>query len=243
MSLEQFLENLTLEEIDELRRLKEQKQKSYNFSSLTMENLNNFFDVKKSFNKEEILSSWIKNKIEIQDEDLSFLTKLLAKEKEYIEIYKEEDLKVKFIAPILNQIDFRDEVKEIRDFYEEKITYKGEDFILTGVCDFVVSKGLDYAKKPYFFIQEFKKGFDSSDPRPQLLAELISSIELNNFDSIKGAYIVGAIWNFVILERLERHKYIYYVSENFDSTKIEDLKGIYKNLLFVKEEIIKWAEN
>ena len=55
---------------------------------------------------------------------------------------------------------------------------------------------------------------------------------------MRGAYIVGAIWNFVILEKVGVDKYQYYVSQNFDSTKIEDLKAIYKNLVFIKNEII-----
>ena len=121
--------------------------------------------------------------------------------------------------------------------YRIKITYKNEKFILEGTADFTVSKGDVKALKPYFFIQEFKKGQVNTDPEPQLLAELISAIELNNWIEIKGAYIVGAIWNFVILEKLGKDKYQYFVSENYDSTKIEDLKGIYRNLVFVKEEI------
>jgi hypothetical protein len=56
---------------------------------------------------------------------------------------------------------------------------------------------------------------------------------------MKGAYIIGAIWNFVILEKLGKDKYQYFVSVNFDSTKIEDLKGIYKNLMYIKNEIIE----
>jgi len=43
----------------------------------------------------------------------------------------------------------------------------------------------------------------------------------------------------VILEKLGKDKYQYFVSENYDSSKIGDLKGIYKNLVFVKEEIIE----
>ena len=56
---------------------------------------------------------------------------------------------------------------------------------------------------------------------------------------MKGAYIIGENWNFVILEKLGKNKYQYFVSESFNSAKIEDLKGIYKNLLFVKQEIIE----
>ncbi len=41
----------------------------------------------------------------------------------------------------------------------------------------------------------------------------------------------------MILEKLDKDKYQYFVSSNFDSTKIDDLMGIYKNLLVMKEEI------
>ena len=120
--------------------------------------------------------------------------------------------------------------------------YETENFILNGITDFVISKGLFYSEKPYFFIQEFKRAEDYSNPRPQLLAELISAVELNSWKTIKGAYIIGENWNFVILNRLERHKYEYFVSRTFNSTNFEDLKGIYKNLLFVKEEIIEMVK-
>ncbi|MEA3314794.1 MAG: hypothetical protein U9Q30_02905, partial [Campylobacterota bacterium] len=145
--------------------------------------------------------------------------------------------------PILNNILFLNFDNNLRDFYNGKLIYKTDNFILNGESDFMVAKGLIDSEKPYFFIQEFKKGKTNSDPEPQLLAELISAVELNSWDTIKGAYIVGAIWNFVILERIEKHKYQYYVSINFDSTKIDDLKNIYTNLMFVKNEIIEIVKN
>ncbi|KOR27364.1 hypothetical protein TI05_19180, partial [Achromatium sp. WMS3] len=66
-----------------------------------------------------------------------------------------EELKIKFIAPIINRVKFTNPEYEIRDFYEQSITYISDKFILTGIVDFVVAKGLEYSKKPYFFIQEF----------------------------------------------------------------------------------------
>jgi len=47
------------------------------------------------------------------------------------------------------------------------------------------------------------------------------------------------IWHFVILKRAKLHKYSYFVSKSFNSTNIDDLKDIYKNLLFIKNEITK----
>ncbi|EDN70333.1 hypothetical protein BGP_2213 [Beggiatoa sp. PS] len=214
----------------------------YYFSKIKDDELRTLVKIKQKFSN-PIFDNWFNYQIILKDNDIQFITELLNKEFYFIRIYKEEDLKVKFIAPILNRIDFRDVNKEIRDFYEEKITYQTDKFIFTGTTDFLISKGLEYSEKPYFFIQEFKKGKESSYPESQLLAELIAGVELNNFKTIKGAYIVGAIWNFVILEKLAEGHYQFFISINFDSTKIEELKGIYKNLLFIKDEIFKMVES
>jgi hypothetical protein len=238
MSIEQFLDNITLEELEELRKLKESNTKvpTYSFSKMTESLLNSIVDIEEKY--DNVFDDWF-NSVVLDQETETFLEKLLSIESNNIKSYNEEDLKMKFLSPIFTHINFTNLEYKFRDFYEYSLEYKSDNFILSGVTDFVLSKGIKYIQKPYFFVQEFKKSKVVSDPEPQLLAELISAVELNNWKSIRGAYIVGAIWNFVILERLEKHKYQYYVSQNFDSTKIEDLKDIYKNLVFVKNEIIE----
>jgi hypothetical protein len=244
MSLETFLENITLEELEELKRLKQSqsKVKTYSFSKMRDKELKELFSIKKALDI-DIFDNWFNNDIEISEEIKYFLEELILENRVFIDSYNEEDLKVHFIIPLLNKIKFKSIENNIRDFYENKITYETDHFILNGTTDFLVSKGLFETEKPYFFIQEFKRKEEFSNPRPQLLAELIAGVELNNWNTIKGAYIVGSIWNFVILERIEKYEYQYYVSQNFDSTKIEDLKDIYTNLLFVKNEIIQMVKN
>lgn len=239
MSIEEFIKNLTKEDLDKINEefaKKESNKASYQYSKIKDIDLKKLFEIKRVFDK-SIFNLWFKNNIILNKKELKFLKELLGKEENYIKIYKEEDLKIKFITPILNKVNFRTE--ELRDFYEEKLFYEAENFIFNGTTDFLISKGLKFPEKPYFFIQEFKKNAEHSDPEPQLLAELIAGIELNDWKIIKGAYIIGAIWNFVILEKLGKNSYQYFISQNFDSSKFEDLKGIYKNLLFVKEEIIE----
>jgi len=244
MPLEQFLENITLEELEELRRLKELQNNSirnYSFSKITFKELKSIVNLKRVYNN-EIFLNWFNNKIVLEEETISFLKELIDDNIFLIHSYKEEDLKVKFLTPILNKIKFLDFKNNLRDFYNARLRYETDNFILNGETDFLLSKGLEEAEEPYFFIQEFKKGKTNSDPEPQLLAELISGVELNNWKTIKGAFIIGAIWNFVILEKVGKDKYHYFVSENFDSTKIYDLKGIYKNLMFVKNEITEMIQ-
>jgi len=225
-------------EIRELKGISNNGLKSYTFSKITTKQLRELVDINQKINN-NIFNNWFSFDIKFDNALIDFLSNLINKNKSLIKSYNEEDLKVKFIIPILNRVDFLSYSDEFRDFYELPLYYQNDKFIFNGTTDFVVSKGLFESQKPYFFIQEFKKGQTDGYPEPQLLAELISAIELNNETTMRGAYIVGAIWNFVILEKLGKDKYQYFVSENFDSTKIEDLKGIYRNLMFVKQEIIE----
>jgi hypothetical protein len=126
--------------------------------------------------------------------------------------------------------------KAIRDFYEVQLKFEYKDILFSGRCDFVVAKGYDLPINPYFFIQEFKQT-SSSFPEYQLLAEMIVSTIINKSNIIKGAYIVGSLWSFVILKIDTNGKYNYFVSKKYDTMDIEDLKQIYKNLQIVKREI------
>jgi hypothetical protein len=240
MSFEDFISNINEED---LKRLNEEFYRrknripTYSYSKIKDSDLRELFSIKEQIDK-SIFDSWFNNSIVLEPTTIEFLEKLLEEESIFIKKYNEEDLKVNFITPILRRVNFKMIDREIRDFYEASLCYKTDRFILKGTPDFFVSKGLFYSEEPYFFIQEFKKSRYSLDPEPQLLAELISGVEINNFSSMRGAYIVGEIWNFVILQKIEVDRYEYFVSQNFDSTKINDLRDIYRNLLFVKEEII-----
>ncbi len=56
----------------------------------------------------------------------------------------------------------------------------------------------------------------------------------NKMDVMRGAYIIGQQWRFVILRRTDENSYRYYVSLIFDSANIENLQRIYSNLQAVK---------
>jgi len=244
MSIEEFIKNLTkedLQRINEEFQKKENSKPSYKYSQITIMELENLVEIKENFNK-EIFTDWFNNEVNLSKDIEFFLKELITDNEALIKSYREEDLKVNFIIPLLNKVKFKSYENEFREFYELPLKYDTESFNFNGVTDFVVSKGLKYAKKPYFFIQEFKKSKSNSDPEPQLLAELISAVELNNWKTIKGAYLIGAHWNFIILNRFEKHKYEYFVSRSFDSMRLDDLKSIYKNLLFVKNEIIEMVK-
>ena len=217
------------------------KEKAKAFSSVDTKYLNKVVTIKENLDKERF-NKWFNNNIKIAENSKLFLKELLDKYGDFINKYNEDTLKMKFISLILEEISFLNKTLEISDFYHAPLSYKNEKVNFNGFCDFYVAKGLKTPDNPYFFIQEYKPSQGGGDPEPQLVAELISAVEINQWKEIKGCFIVGAIWNFVILEKLEKNKYQYFVSRNFDSTRIEDLKDIFRNLLFVKNEIFEFVK-
>ncbi|MCB1192290.1 MAG: hypothetical protein H7A23_21720 [Leptospiraceae bacterium] len=244
-------EDIELKLLKEIENLKKKIEKlegkiekipTYLFGKIRDRELRKLFDIREKIDK-NVFDDWFYSDFEIKEEDKEFLNKLLEREINLIKRYNEEDLKIKFIGEIINRVNFTDIDKYVRDFYEENLEYQTDSFKLSGNVDYFVSKGLDYPEKPYFFIQEFKRDKEYSNPEPQLLAEMIAATEINSFESIKGAYIIGEKWCFVILKRFDKHKYEYSVSNSFISTRISDLIQIYKNLIIVKNEIFKDIEN
>jgi hypothetical protein len=223
-------------EIKEIKGENKEPIPTYQYSKIRDIDLDEIVNISQKINRAKF-NNWFINDININNKDESFLFELLEQEQNYVSLYNEETLKMRFLSPLLRRINFK--TVHFQDFYNEKLVYKTDKFILNGEVDFVISTGLRKAIKPYFFIQEFKRSEEYGNPRPQLLAELISAVELNGWKEIKGAYIIGENWNFVILEKLDKDKYQYFISRTFNSTVLENLKEIFKNLLFVKNEIIQ----
>jgi hypothetical protein len=205
-------------------------QKTYSFSNISFAELTKIVNLERNYNQNKF-KEWFEADFEISETDLQFLEKLQKKQYPFLFSYSEEDLKVKFIAPILNQVDFV--VNKINDFYSAslKATVNGVEF--NGFTDYMVAIGVKEPEKPYFFIQEFKPNLGAKDVEDQLFAELLAGIAINETNLIRGAYIIGQNWRFVIMEK-DANNYTAYISKQFDSLELDDLKQIYKNLQIVK---------
>ncbi len=175
---------------------------------------------------------WFSYSYFLNETEVIFLEQLLSQHKLYVSTYSEEELKAKLIIPVLNAINFMFE--GVKDWYERPLKAIVNGVEIGGYVDFMVAKGIKEPQRPYFFIQEFKKSKAEVDPEDQLLAELLVAIELNQVTVMRGAYIMGKAWNFVILEKQPSGQYEYYVSKSFDNTWLDDLKQIYINLQAVK---------
>ncbi len=200
-----------------------------NFSKITPQDIEKYFSIKEIDDK-NMFYEWFNFEYNFCEHELKLFDKLINRYRISISDFNEEDIKLKILAPIFNMIDFYIKDKEIQEWYDVPLSY-GE---FSGRADFVIAKGVKYPEVPYFFIQEFKKQLDSTNPEYQLLAEMVIAMKLNGHNQLKGAFVIGQYWKFMIVNRNK-----YYVSDSFDCMKIEDLKKIYKNLVAIKDELQK----
>jgi hypothetical protein len=173
------------------------------FDSWDTDDIERTFHLRRTFDS-SILQSWI---------DVPTLTTLDATTRQnlealrlklqlYVDGWNEDELKFHFIAPLISIIDFSIERKNVHSFTQRTLTATVGDVQMTGRVDFIVATGKTKPIQPFFFLHEYKKEFASnSDPRAQLLAEMLAARELNAIEyPMYGCYVVGRMWFFVVLE-------------------------------------------
>jgi hypothetical protein len=140
-----------------------------------------------------------------------------------ISAWSEEDLKMKFISPILLLGNLRDNGR-FRTFFEKTLSGEVQGYCLKTKTDFMVASGiLNLPKNPYFHFQEYKPELNpTGEPMAQLLEAMLIAQSINhNEKCIYGCEIIGKNWNFVILEGKS-----YCISDTFDCTKKDELLQI-----------------
>ncbi len=156
------------------------------------------------------------------------------------EFWNEEELKMHFLAAIFDMIRF-DEKSKVKLFYERPLRGVINGYSFHVICDVMVAtpKGVSSPKKPYFFLQEFKKqkGKEQDGEAQMLAAMLVAQYENQNSFPIYGCYLQGRNWIFTTL-----HDKNYCVSSQFDATKKDDLYQIIYALKHLKIMILKQLE-
>ena len=137
--------------------------------------------------------------------------------------WNEEDLKMKFISPILELGQLMDGDGVI-GYFDRIISATVEDIKLTVKSDFMLATGiLDVFETPYFHFQEYKPYKNpSGDSMAQLLEAFLIAQEKNkNGKPLYGVDIMGTNWQFVIMEGKD-----YCISSIFNSIDRTDLLTI-----------------
>ena len=207
--------------------------KSYNFSTIKFIELEEIVAIRLTPNLSKF-DDWFSYNYKLSRKESLFLKELIDKHFFLLASYLEDTLKIKFIGPILNQVDFTADY--VHDWYHASLGGEVNGVEIKGFADYMVATGMQEPRKPYFFIQEFKPSIPDRNPEVQLLAELLVTIEKNQTTIMRGGYIIGQFWKFVILEKIGENQFEYFVSPAFDALKLPDLKQIYVILQAVKHK-------
>ena len=107
------------------------------------------------------IKAWTEASCEIDENTHLFLTKICNRIKKEGGAWNEEELKMNFLAFLFDIADLNEESK-IKIFYERPLSAVVKGYKLSVKCDCLLAtpKGVGKPKKPYFFLQEFKKAKD-----------------------------------------------------------------------------------
>ncbi len=188
-------------------------------------------------NGSAILDEWLSTSYALTELEETILAE--KRQRLLIEGYfwNEEELKMHFLAAIFDMIRF-DEKHKVKLFYERPLKGVINGYSFHVVCDVMLAtpKGVSSPKKPYFFLQEFKKqrGKEQDEEAQLLAAMLVAQYENQNSFPVYGCYLQGKNWTFATL-----HDKNYCLSQQFDATKKEDLYQIIYALKHLKLLILK----
>jgi hypothetical protein len=150
--------------------------------------------------------------------------------------WNEETLKMKFIALLLDLVNY-DEIKDFQTLFDAEIKGVVDNIELKCIADFTVAKTIeDLVENPYFYFHEYKrKKNKADDPIAQvLIPSLIAQTVNDDQKPIYGCYVIGEMWYFMLLNDRE-----YAIDKGLNALKSEELQKIYLILKKVKDIILK----
>ena len=171
----------------------------------------------------DLMDEWTAATTTLSEVEQPVFDRILDRAKREIVGWKEEALKMNFIAFVLD-LGHLNTFKDLKTYYDEAISATVEGHFLKTKSDFMLAQGiLDLPQVPYFHFQEWKKHKDpNGDPTAQLIEAFIIAQEKNkNGLPMYGATVVGKIWEFYIMEGKT-----YYISNIYDCTDRDDLMKI-----------------
>lgn len=175
-------------------------------------------DVKSSC---EDLDNWLDVDTTVTEAERTELLRLQTKLKRNVDVWNEQELIIKFIALLIDKVDYDN--NDYKAFANRKLKGKIDGEEVSGEVDLMIASGQFEPKHPYFCLHEYKKekGVDN-DPLGQLIIAMMTAQALNNNEyPIYGAYVMGRNWFFLTLQDKK-----YCISDEFVATR-EDIFSIY----------------
>ena len=146
--------------------------------------------------------------------------------------WNETELENKFISPLITLSGIDN--KEMGYFLERPMQGIIGDYELSGIVDGIIATGIREPDLPFFCLHEYKRSVDNDgNPDGQALVAMLVAREQNKDSngeitkSVYGLYIVGLVWNFMVLNGNE-----YCISRDYNAStnEIFDIFRIMKNV-------------
>lgn len=193
------------------------------FETWEYEEVETVFGLKRVFEL-PALTNWLATSVETIDDTIKQYVAIIQKRLIVnADAWNEDELKMFFIAPLLSQMPL--EIDDFKPFTQRTLTAKFPelDLVISGKIEFVIARGKQRPKQPYFFLHEYKQERRrENDPLGQLLISMVAARHTNETKTpLYGCFVVGRDWFFVVLD-----EQTYGVSLACDATKNHELYQI-----------------
>ena len=205
-----------------------------NFKEWNLDKIEEAFGLKQVW-QSEILDELINHPYQLDEMERNFVTKLQRHFSFGGDDWNEVELENKFISPMIVLSEIADE--KCSYFLERELSTTIDEYELLGKVDGMIATGFRSPKKPYFCLNEYKRDTDpDGDPKGQALIAMLVAQRLNdNQAPIFGCFVIGRIWQFMILEGNQ-----YTISRDFScvDNEVFDIFRILKGLRFQIEKYL-----
>ena len=201
------------------------------FSKWTIDEVEDYFKLA-PIDEHSLLNQWLNNDCAVSSAEDHRLAELCERLRVHIHDWNEEELKLYFIGPLLDLVDYLHD--DYQAFFERTLSVRIDGQRLSGVVDCLIATGRRSPKCPIFCLHEYKpERHSSNDPLGQITVAMVAAQYLNNdAKPVYGAYIIGGFWYFLVL-----HHTSYVVSFAQDATKADDVRRIFMMLKYIKQRI------
>ena len=168
-----------------------------------------------------LLDAWLKVENNLEPDDLQQLEKLRLKLLKSVSGWNEETLKMKFIAFILEMVNY--DTDDFEGTFDSELKGIVQGKRLSVIADYALAKvTFDLTEQPYFYFHEYKPRKKSKDPIAQLLLAMLIAQEKNEHQRpLYGCGVIGENWYFMVMDGQQ-----YSVSTGFVSTNRDGLQNI-----------------
>jgi hypothetical protein len=198
------------------------------------------FKLSKYLENYPLLDDWLAVENTIKNSEIAQLERIRLPLLKNFNNWNEETLKMKFIALLLDLVNY-DEIGDYQTLFDAEVKGVVDNIELKCIADFTVAKTIeDLIENPYFYFHEYKrKKNKADDPIAQVLIPSLIAQEINaDQKPIYGCYVIGEMWYFMIVNGRE-----YAIDKGLNALKSDELHKIFLILKKVKTMIAQRIEN